>query len=120
MHMKGASGCRLTVMHNPGAQHPGQMFLTDSRFLESEENRGIRTKPSSQVEIDLNSTHVHRRGGRRKCTIQCQPDFPRHKARGHKLRMVAYKDINPAQQELNSVNKGNRFLPFDKPCNEDE
>ena len=32
MHMKGPSGCRQTVMHDPGAQHPGPMFLTGSRF----------------------------------------------------------------------------------------
>ena len=28
MHMKGASGCRQTVMNDPGAQQPRQMFLT--------------------------------------------------------------------------------------------
>ena len=28
MHMKGASSCRQTVMSDPGAQQPGQMFLT--------------------------------------------------------------------------------------------
>ena len=28
MHMKGASGCRQTVMNDPGAQQPSQMFLT--------------------------------------------------------------------------------------------
>ena len=27
MHMKGASGCRQTVMNDPGAQQPSQMFL---------------------------------------------------------------------------------------------
>ena len=26
MHMKGASGCRQTVMNDPGAQKPSQMF----------------------------------------------------------------------------------------------
>ena len=26
MHMKGASGCRQTVMNDPGAQQPSQMF----------------------------------------------------------------------------------------------
>ena len=28
MHTKGASGCRQTVMNDPGAQQPSQMFLT--------------------------------------------------------------------------------------------
>ena len=28
VHMKGASGCCQTVMSDPGAQQPGQMFLT--------------------------------------------------------------------------------------------
>ena len=28
MHMKGASGCRQTVMNDPGAQQPSQIFLT--------------------------------------------------------------------------------------------
>ena len=28
MHMKGASGSRQTVMNDPGAQQPSQMFLT--------------------------------------------------------------------------------------------
>jgi len=28
MHMKGASGCRQTVMNDSGAQQPSQMFLT--------------------------------------------------------------------------------------------
>ena len=28
VHMKGASGCRQTVMTDPGAQQPSQMFLT--------------------------------------------------------------------------------------------
>ena len=28
MHMKGASGCRQTVMNEPGTQQPSQMFLT--------------------------------------------------------------------------------------------
>ena len=28
MHLKGASGCRQTVMNDPGAQQLSQMFLT--------------------------------------------------------------------------------------------
>ena len=28
MHMKGASGCRQTVMNDPGAQQLSQMFMT--------------------------------------------------------------------------------------------
>ena len=28
MRMKGASGCRQTVMNDPGTQQPDQMFLT--------------------------------------------------------------------------------------------
>ena len=28
MHLKGAAGCRQTVMNDPGAQQPSQMFLT--------------------------------------------------------------------------------------------
>ena len=28
MHVKGASGCRQTVMYDPGAQQPSQMFVT--------------------------------------------------------------------------------------------
>ena len=28
MHMKGTSGCCQRVMHDPEAQHPGQMLLT--------------------------------------------------------------------------------------------
>ena len=28
MHMKGASGCRQTVMNGPGGQQPSQIFLT--------------------------------------------------------------------------------------------
>ena len=28
MHMKGAFGCRQTVMNDPGAEQPSQMFLT--------------------------------------------------------------------------------------------
>ena len=28
IHMKGASGCRQTVMYDPGAQQPSQMLLT--------------------------------------------------------------------------------------------
>ena len=32
MHMKGASGCCQTVLHDPRAQHPDQMFLSGSRF----------------------------------------------------------------------------------------
>ena len=31
-HMKGASGWCQTVMHDPRAQHPDQMFLCGSRF----------------------------------------------------------------------------------------
>ena len=27
MHLKGAAGCRQTVMNDPGAQQPSQMFL---------------------------------------------------------------------------------------------
>ena len=28
MHMRGASGCRQTVMNDPGAQQLSQMFMT--------------------------------------------------------------------------------------------
>ena len=29
MHVKGTYGCRQTVMYDPGAQQPNQMFLTE-------------------------------------------------------------------------------------------
>ena len=48
MHMEGASGCRQTAMHDPGAQYPGHADVFDwESILEREENRR-----KSQVEID--------------------------------------------------------------------
>jgi len=50
--MKGASGCRQTVMDNLGAQHPGQMFFTRSRFWRGRKTGVPGEKPSGQVEMD--------------------------------------------------------------------
>ena len=60
MHMKGASGCRQTVMHDPGAraQRPDQMFLTSSRFWRGRKTGVPGEEPSSQVAIDWNSAHL--------------------------------------------------------------
>ena len=52
MHMKGASVSCQTVMHDPRAQHPDQMFLSGSRFWRGKETGVPGEKPSSQVEID--------------------------------------------------------------------
>ena len=52
MHKKGASGCRQTVMQDPGTQHPDQMFLTGGRFWKGRKTGVPREKPPSQVEID--------------------------------------------------------------------
>ena len=37
---------------SPGAQYPGQMFLTESGFWSGRETGEPGEKPSSQVEID--------------------------------------------------------------------
>ena len=78
MHMKGALGGRQTVMHNPGAQLPGQMFLTGSRFWEREENPSTRSSQVSPCTI----TEV---GGANLTSQGIQHP-----------RMVAQPDINPA------------------------
>jgi len=48
MHVKGSS----MAAASPGAQYPGQMFLTGSGFLRGRKTGVPREKPSSQVEID--------------------------------------------------------------------
>ena len=60
MHMKGASGCRQTVMHDLGAraQRPDQMCLTSSRFWRGRKTGVPGEEPSSQVAIDWNSAHL--------------------------------------------------------------
>ena len=72
MHMKGASGCRQTAMHDPGAQHPGQMFLTGSRFWRGRKTgEKVRLRSTeTQKKVRLRSTETQltndRIGGMRK------------------------------------------------------
>ena len=58
MHMKGVSGCHQRIMHDPRAQHPGQMFLPGSGFLRGRKTGVPREKPPSQVEINRGSAHM--------------------------------------------------------------
>ena len=44
MHMKGASGSRQIVMHDPGVQHSGQMFFYSEAILEREGKQSTRGK----------------------------------------------------------------------------
>ena len=112
MHMRGASGCRQTVMHDPGAQHPDQLFLTKSRFC-----RGRKTGyPEKTPQVTLRSTETQstydRKSGRCKCRIQGQPDFPRQRH----TRMAAH----PILTLLNRTYFGDQWKPdfsLDKPYN---
>ena len=74
MRMKGASGCRQTVLQDPGAQHPGQVFLTGARVDFRE--RGKPEYPEKNSHVRLRSTETNptydRRGGKRNCRIQRQ------------------------------------------------
>ena len=75
MHMKGASGCRQRIMHDPRAQHPGQMFLPGSGFLRGRKTGVPREKPPSQVEINRGSAYMIAEVGGTNFRIRCQPDF---------------------------------------------
>ena len=48
------NGCHQTVINDPRAQHPSQMFLTGSQFWRGRKTRLPGEKPASKVEIGRN------------------------------------------------------------------
>ena len=86
---------KCTSTANPGAQHPGQMSFT---FWGGRETSVLGEKPSSQVEIDwkLSPHTIAEVGG---ANVEYNANLTSQGIQHRDTRMVAYPDINPAQQD---------------------
>ena len=96
MRMKGASGCRQTVMQDPGAQHPVQMFLTGARVDFGEGGKPEYPEKNSHVRLRSTETNptYDTRGGRRNRRIQRQLDFPKINLSPHTIAEVGGANVD--------------------------
>ena len=85
------NGCRQTVVYDHGAQHPSQMFLTGSRFLEREENRSTRRKilQSGWDRLKLSSLTIAEVGG---AYVKHNPNLTSLGIHHRNTRMAAQQD----------------------------
>ena len=103
MHRKGTSGCCQTVMYDPGAKHPDQMFWTGSRALERGGNRSTRgeTLESGWDRLRLNPRMIAQERG---VNVEYNVSLTPPGITAHGTRVVAHRDINP-----NQLNIGNQM-----------
>ena len=107
MHVKGSS----MAAASPGAQYPGQMFLTGSGFWSGRETGEPGEKPSSQVEIDwkLSPHTIADVGG---ANVEYNANLTSPGIQHKDTRIVVHLHINPAQQDLTLVIKWEPVFPL--------
>ena len=101
--MKGASGCCQMVMHDPRAQHPGQMFLTGSQFWRGRKTRVPGEKPSNQLRWTETQPNMIAEVG--DPNVEYNANLTSQGIQHMDTKIVAHLDINPAQQDLTSAMK---------------